>query len=162
MLPGACVGADRAVGRGGMDRMRLSLPLAALAVLVSGLVSGCGGSDAGEASAEARAAASAQPGDELVAAEDGTAVPEALTSFRCRADGDDVWNASGTVANTTKQPLAYQVTVQVGPATDDAPAKSIALEEVAAESSATFTIAELPTTGTEGPCRVQVLALPVG
>ena len=134
-------------------RMRLGPALLALALLVGA----CGGGDARESRAQARESAAAQQ-DGI---EDGaTFVPEALRAFRCEADDDGAWFAVGTVKNTTKAPVSYRVTVQVGKGGDDVAASELDLPALAAGRSTEFTLDELPGAGSEGPCRVQLLAVP--
>lgn len=134
--------------------MRVLAPLLMLALLASA----CGGSDARESSAEARESAAAQDDGQL--GDEAAFVPEALRGFRCEAGDDDVWYAVGTVKNTTKQPLAYRVTVQVGKGGDDVAASAVDLPAVEPDQAAEFTIDELPAAGSDGPCRAQVMAVP--
>ncbi|WP_375001765.1 hypothetical protein [Aeromicrobium sp. CTD01-1L150] len=134
--------------------MRVLAPLLVLALLAAA----CGGSDARETSAKARESAAAQ--DEGQLSDDAVFVPEALRGFRCEAGDDDIWYAVGTVKNTTKQPVAYRVTVQVGQGGDDLAASAVDLPAVEPDQAAEFTIDELPGAGSDGPCRVQVMAVP--
>lgn len=133
--------------------MRSLVPLAVLAALALG---GCSGDDAREQATQAREAAA--EADAAVPA-DATAVPEALSDFRCETDEDGSWFAAGTVANTTTMPLDYRVTVQVGPGGDDVAAAAVDLEGVEPEADADFLLDELPAAGSDGPCRAMVVAL---
>lgn len=122
------------------------------------LLAGCGGADAGEASAKAResaAAKSSEPPDTNAAF-----VPEALAQFRCEADDDGAWFATGEVENSTDQAASYQVSVQVGNAGQDVASVTLEVPDLAAGKRSRFTFDELPTSQPKGPCRVQVMAIP--
>ncbi|MGJ9412628.1 hypothetical protein ACHAAC_07940 [Aeromicrobium sp. CF4.19] len=135
--------------------MRVPALLLALGLLLAG----CGGSDAGDAAVQARESAAAEQDGKSVS-DEAVAVPEALKRFRCEADPDGAWFAVGDVANASEQVTSYRVTVQVGQSGEDVAAAVVELDDVAAGKEATFTFDELPAAGSEGPCRVQVLAVP--
>jgi hypothetical protein len=94
-----------------------------------------------------------------VAAPTGTPAPEALSSFRCAADKNGRWNASGYLSNSGKTKVTYQVTVYVGEAAGGSEnARTEQVASVAAGGSVKFSILKIPAPKAGGPCHVQVLA----
>lgn len=90
-----------------------------------------------------------------------TAIPEALSDFRCDPVEDGTYSASGTVANTGDEPVDVTVTVYVGPADGQPrPASSTTLGGVKAGESSRFDLTGIPVGGDPADCHVQVLRLP--
>jgi hypothetical protein len=136
-------------------RARPGLLAALLPALL--LVVGCSGDGPDPA---ARATPSASPTAEGLP--DGTAVPELLSGVECAADDEGVWSASGVVTNPTKNAVSYQVSAQVGPAGGTSPAVTLLLDDVAGGAEQPFVLADVPTSSPDGPCHLQLLALPPG
>lgn len=89
----------------------------------------------------------------------GTPAPEALSRFRCEADDDKRWNASGVLSNLGKTKTTYQVTVYIGQATGgEEQARTSQVPSVAAGGSTKFQLKRIPAPTDGGPCHVQVLA----
>lgn len=86
----------------------------------------------------------------------GTVLTDALTSASC-APSAGVWAASGVVKNTTKDPWAFDVTIQVGPPNG---AESIAhvttVPKLAPGKSAAWKSPVVETNAPAGPCHIQV------
>lgn len=130
-----------------------------LAALLPALLLLAGCSDDGPEPA-ARATPTASPTAEGLP--DGTPVPELLSGVRCVADDDGVWTALGVVTNPTKNAVSYQVTAQVGPADGGGPATTRRLVDVKGGQKVQFRLDEIPTSSPDGPCHLQLLALPPG
>lgn len=130
--------------------------LAATLIAAALLTTACSGDDAPAARATPSASPTAQGLPE------GTSVPELLSGVRCNPDDDGVWRAVGVVTNPTRNPVSYQVTAQVGPADGEGPATTRRLVDVAAGQKVRFRLDEIPTSSPEGPCHLQLLALPPG
>lgn len=134
-------------------------PVLLAALLSTGLtLSACGGGDGPEPGA--RATPTGAPTAEGLP--DGTPVPELLSGVRCNPDADGVWLAIGAVTNPTKNPVSYQVTAQVGPADGGGPAATRRLVDVRGGQTVRFRLEEIPTSSPDGPCHLQLLALPPG
>lgn len=87
----------------------------------------------------------------------GDPVPEALSRFRCEADGAGTYVATGKLSNTSKAAVTFQVTVQVGPV--DTPTQSAVTKQVpkvAAGSTVDFQVDAIPVVE-GGSCHVQVV-----
>ncbi|MET0819707.1 MAG: hypothetical protein ABWY58_01990 [Aeromicrobium sp.] len=88
----------------------------------------------------------------------GTPVPEALSDFRCEADGSGTYTATGAVTNRTKAAATFQVTVNVGqPSIAPQAAMTKQLAKVRAGGSVTFEIVKIPVADENGTCHVQVV-----
>jgi hypothetical protein len=88
----------------------------------------------------------------------GTPVPEALSDFRCEADGAGTYTASGAVTNRSKATATFQVTVNVGqPSGTPQAAMTKQLAKIGAGGSATFEIVKIPVAAEGGTCHVQVV-----
>jgi hypothetical protein len=87
----------------------------------------------------------------------GTVMTDALTEAHCARRSDGVWAASGVVRNTTKQALAFDVTVYVGPpGGEDRTAHVTHVPKVAAGKSATWVSPVVETDSPGGPCHIRV------
>ncbi len=137
--------------------MHLRHPALAAPLLVVALAaSACSGGD----EPAARPTPSASPTAEGLP--EGTAVPELLSGVRCNPNDEGVWAAVGVVTNPTKNAVSYQVTAQVGPADGAGPATTRRLVDVKAGQKVRFRLDEIPTSSPDGPCHLQLLALPPG
>ena len=88
----------------------------------------------------------------------GTPVPEALSDFRCEADGTGTYTATGALSNDTKAAVTFQVTVNVGlPAATPQAAVTKQVPKVKAGGSTTFEIVKIPVAAEGGTCHVQVV-----
>jgi hypothetical protein len=88
----------------------------------------------------------------------GSPAPEALSDFRCEADGAGTYTATGGLTNRTKATVTFQVTVNVGqPATTPQAAVTKQVAKVRAGGSATFEIVKIPVAAEGGTCHVQVV-----
>lgn len=88
----------------------------------------------------------------------GTPVPEALSDFRCEADGAGTYTATGALTNDTKASVTFQVTVNVGlPSATPQAAVTKQVPKVRAGGSATFEIVQIPVAAEGGTCHVQVV-----
>jgi hypothetical protein len=135
--------------------------LAAALLLV--VLAGCGGGSDPEPTPSPKSPTTTAPTvapKPTVAPPKGTPTPEALSNFRCDRDTKDVWNASGTLANSGKAAVSFQVTVHVGEETGgDAEARTSRIPSVAPGGSTPFVIKDVPGPKTDdAPCHVQVLA----
>lgn len=93
-----------------------------------------------------------------IAAPTGTPAPEALSQFLCAKDAKGAWNASGAIANSTKNKATFQVTVHIGEAAaSGAQAMTKQLADVEAGGSVKFALAKVPAPDAGGTCHVQVL-----
>lgn len=129
----------------------------AAALLV--VLAGCGGGSDPEPAPPATTtpAVAVEP---TVVPPKGTPTPEALSMFRCEKDTNNLWNASGVLANPGRSTVTFQVTIHIGEATGgDTEARTTRVPSVSPGGSTPFAVKDLPGPKTgDAPCHVQVLA----
>jgi hypothetical protein len=87
----------------------------------------------------------------------GTVMTDALTAAHCARTAKGAWSASGTIKNTTKKPLAFDVTIYVGPPDDKRGTAHVThVPTVAAGKSATWVSPVVQAASPAGPCHIRV------
>ncbi len=144
-----------------MVRWNMRFAGAVLAVCL--LLTGCGGGDDPKAKPTEKATteATVKPAKSTkapVAEPAGLAAPGDLSNFRCSANAEGAWAASGILKNGTDKRVSYQVTVFVGEADGkDAEALAKEVQSVNANGSIKVELTDIPAAKDASRCYVQVL-----
>lgn len=132
------------------------------------LLTGCGGGENADDSADAAATktatapAVAPKSDASARADDartkGKPALADLSGFSCETDAAGDWQAGGVIHNGGKSKAAYQVVIYLGPADGkERKAKTKAIGAISAGQSLKFAYKRLPDADVDDPCFVQVL-----
>lgn len=129
-------------------RMRLAL----VSVLAApALIAGCG------VAPKVTPQPTSSPGQATPQIGPGTVMTDALTEAHCAANDKGAWSASGVVKNTTKQALAFDVTIYVGPPGGERRTAHVThIKKVAPGKSARWVSPVVETESPKGPCHIRV------
>jgi hypothetical protein len=132
--------------------MQVALRIAAVATALSATfgVAACGGSEPTTRKTAPPVVPTAKP---------NALAGNALSTSYCApdAEGEGVWSAGGTLKNSTKRAVSYDVIVYIGPADgQQGPAVVKRVSDVAPGKTAPFSISPVQAASASGPCHLQV------
>ncbi|HUP99805.1 MAG TPA: hypothetical protein VM093_05035 [Aeromicrobium sp.] len=130
--------------------MRTRLALLSM-LAVPALLAGCG------VAPKVTPQPSSSPGEAKPQIGPGTVMTDALTEAHCAADAKGAWSATGVIKNTTKQALAFDVTIYVGPPGGAARTAHVThVKKIAPGKSAPWVSPVVQTDAPDGPCHIRV------
>lgn len=122
--------------------------VASLGIAVA-LLAGCANGD----KPEDKATASASPKSSETPKPPENLVPDAVTSFACRANSEGQWIAMGELKNSSDMAQTYRVTVFLG--SGEGTGYSQEVGPVAAKKSVEFNFGVLTPADAQATCRIQ-------